>query len=77
MAVTLQPGAVPAPGAPRAILTDPNMMEGWNGFPNYDVAPDGKRFVLVDGSGTGSAPTPLTVVENWFEELKRRVPTGP
>jgi serine/threonine-protein kinase len=76
MAVALQPGVVPTPGPPRTILTDPNMLEGWGGYPNYDVASDGRRFVVIEGSGTGSSPTPLTVVENWFEELKRRVPAG-
>ena len=38
---------------------------------NYDVSPDGQRFVMVkDESGSGR----LNVVLNWFEELKARVP---
>jgi len=40
----------------------------------YDVTPDGRRFVMTrvaqDGAG---AETQLIVVENFFEELKRRV----
>jgi hypothetical protein len=41
-----------------------------NGF---DVAPDGKRFLMIKSSS--SAPTnQLTFVVNWFEELKARVP---
>jgi serine/threonine-protein kinase len=75
MAVDLSPGPAPVPGAPRVVLTDTNMLEGWNGFRNYDVSPDGKRFVLIEGGGPGSAPTQLNVVLNWFDELKRRVPT--
>jgi serine/threonine-protein kinase len=39
---------------------------------SYDVAPDG-RFAMVRGE-TQSALSPLHVVLNWFEELKRRVP---
>jgi Tol biopolymer transport system component len=39
---------------------------------SYDVTPDG-RFVMVRGE-TQSAPSPLHVVLNWFEELERRVP---
>jgi len=39
---------------------------------SYDVAPDG-HFVMVRGE-TQSALSPLHVVLNWFEELKRRVP---
>ncbi len=39
--------------------------------PNYDVSPDGQRFVMVkDGSASGR----LNVVLNWSEELKARVP---
>ncbi|MGH9257649.1 MAG: TolB family protein [Vicinamibacterales bacterium] len=42
-------------------------------IPNYDVSPDGQRFVMVkDESGTGR----LNVVLNWSEELKRLVPTN-
>jgi hypothetical protein len=38
---------------------------------NYDVSPDGQRFVMVkDEAGSGR----LNVVLNWFEELKARVP---
>ena len=39
--------------------------------PNYDVAPDGKRFLMIEGQ---PAPTQINVVLNWFEELKRLVP---
>jgi Tol biopolymer transport system component len=46
-------------------------------FPNYDVAPDGQRFLMLEPiESAGTAPTQVNVVLNWFEELKRRVPTG-
>jgi Tol biopolymer transport system component/predicted Ser/Thr protein kinase len=46
-------------------------------FPNYDVAPDGRRFLMLKPTEqTQSAPTQINVVLNWFEELKRRVPAG-
>jgi hypothetical protein len=42
-------------------------------FANYDVSPDGQRFVMVkDEAGSGR----LNVVLNWTEELKRLVPTN-
>jgi serine/threonine-protein kinase len=45
--------------------------------PNYDVSPDGQRFMMLKPSEQeASAPTQINVVLNWFEELKRRVPTG-
>ena len=39
-----------------------------------DVTADGKRFLLVTPVGP-SASVPFTVVLNWSEELKQRVPT--
>ena len=43
---------------------------------DYDVSPDGQRFLMVKRSEQAQAPTQINVVLNWFEELKRRVPTG-
>jgi hypothetical protein len=44
---------------------------------NYDVSPDGKRFIGVIASGVTDTGTPqapeLRVVLNWFQELKQRV----
>ncbi len=40
----------------------------------YDVTPDGQRFVMVQAQETES--TQINVVLNWFEELKRLVPTN-
>ena len=45
-------------------------------FPSYDSAPDG-RFLIIRGqveAAAGTAPSRI-VVPNWFEELKRLVPT--
>jgi eukaryotic-like serine/threonine-protein kinase len=45
--------------------------------PNYDVSPDGQRFLMLKASDqTQLAPTQINVVLNWFEELKQKVPTG-
>ena len=45
---------------------------------NYDVSPDGQRFLMLKPSEqtSSSSLTQIVVVQNWFEELKRRVPTG-
>jgi serine/threonine-protein kinase len=44
----------------------------------YDVAPDGRRFLMIkEGSDDTSGPAnTIVVVQNWLEELKRRVPTN-
>jgi serine/threonine-protein kinase len=42
---------------------------------NYDISPDGRRFLMLKEVGQSSDPDTLVVVLNWFEELKRLVPT--
>jgi serine/threonine-protein kinase len=51
----------------------------WGGAQrNYDIMPDGKRFVGLiapDQLESGASASPqIQVVLNWFEDLKRRVP---
>ncbi len=43
----------------------------------YDVAPDGRFLMIKAPTDDGSAPAEqIILVENWFEELKRLVPTN-
>jgi serine/threonine-protein kinase len=44
----------------------------------YDVSPDGRRFLMVKEAGAdlGDARPQIIVVQHWFEELKRLVPTN-
>ena len=42
---------------------------------SYDVAPDGQRFLVLKPQYDDSQVRELHVVTNWFEELKRLVPT--
>ncbi len=41
----------------------------------YDVAPEGQRFVRIKESEEQQEAAQINVVLNWFEELKRLVPT--
>ena len=62
-------------GVPRALFQGPYLPN----MParNYDVTSDGKRFLMVTGQWRLPAKTPqMTLVLNWFEELKRQVPTN-
>jgi Tol biopolymer transport system component len=43
---------------------------------NYDIAPDGRRFVMLKELDPESVPQNINIILNWFEELKRLVPTG-
>ena len=51
---------------------------GGNTFADYDVTPDGQRFVMFPaGSGPGRAEHPhVMLVTRWFEELARALPAG-
>ena len=48
---------------------------------SFDISPDGQRFLMVKQGAASGAEDPfagltrLIVVQNWFEELKTRVPT--
>ncbi len=45
------------------------------GAAGYDVSLDGQRFLMVKPVGQAEA-THINVVQNWFEELTRRVPAN-
>jgi len=71
--VTAQPAF--AAGKPRLLFEaryDPDPGASYRA--NYDVAPDGQRFLMVKGPETTSQLTQVNMVLDWFEELKRRVP---
>jgi eukaryotic-like serine/threonine-protein kinase len=76
MAVAVR-GVTPADwGTPERLFEGPYFFI--DGPTMFDVAPD-ERFLMLKQSGDdGRAPTPdrLIVVQHWFEELKRRVPTN-
>jgi len=47
---------------------------------NYDVSPDGQRFLMMKATDEAQRRTEdaqLIVVENWFEELNRLAPPSP
>jgi serine/threonine-protein kinase len=60
---------------PGAVLTIPGLAR------NYDIAADGKHFVIVVSSNDavtglpGDVSRQVNVTINWFEELKTRAPT--
>jgi hypothetical protein len=44
----------------------------------YDVTPDGRRFIMTQTKEQPPAPplAEMVLVQNWFEELKQKVPAG-
>jgi serine/threonine-protein kinase len=62
---------------PEPLFEDHYMRAAFTGHRNYDISRDGKRFLMIKRVDEQAAPvTRLHVVVNWFDELKRRVPTG-
>jgi Tol biopolymer transport system component len=45
-------------------------------FGDYDVSPDGERFVMFPEDTDVAPKTHVTMVFNWFDELERTLPTG-
>jgi Tol biopolymer transport system component len=79
MAVSVQTGQAFSMGTPTKLFSRVPYMGGGNtpGTP-WDIHPDGKRFLLMKQPGAAPSSAPgarkMTVVVNWFEELKQRVP---
>ncbi len=62
-------------GAPKVLLDGPYETGTYYWRPNFDIAPDGKSFVVVKPDEEWGKATEIRVVLNWFEELKRLAPT--
>ena len=73
MAVDVTEGPIFKASVPRTLFQVPVAQighnEGASQVLGWDVAPDGKRF-LIDTATTSSEP--VTVVLNWTAELKKK-----
>ena len=58
--------------APARLFAGTYYWGGANPGRTYDVSPDGKFLMVKEGGGSAT----FVVVENWFEELKARVPVN-
>jgi len=80
MTVPVETGPTFSAGTPQMLFENTAMsmslLTGLGPFFSkpYDIAPDGKRFLVVKHSV--SASTQINVVLNWFEELKRIAAQG-
>ena len=64
------------PSRPRLLFEKKGLL--WS-YPirSWDISPDGRRFLMVKMDQFKAGPvTEMAIVGNWFEELKRLVPSG-
>ena len=75
MAVEVDTGDTFQRGTPRRLFSMGPYYQG--NSVNWDISPDGQRFLMIKQGDVGDQdqPAQLIVVQNWFEELKRLVPT--
>ena len=62
-------------GKPKLLFTGPYLLTAAT-IANYDVSPDGQRFLMVKADERAQGIAQINVVLNFTEELKRRVPAG-
>jgi len=79
MAVDIAPGPTLRVGPPHVLFEFDALSLPLNavGVRAYDVAPDGQRFYGVQTAASPSPPvvTHVNLIQNWFEELKAKMPT--
>ena len=79
MSARIERGSTWASGTPTKLFSGQFFFapQGLGEGRTYDVAPDGRRFLMLKESRSDPAVAPpgLIVVQNWTEELKRLVPT--
>ncbi len=57
-------------GTPRELFDFASI--GAARFTSFSVSPDGKHFAMVRGTGAADKQRSIVVVENWFEEFRKR-----
>jgi Tol biopolymer transport system component len=79
VAVPVQAGPSFAAGNPKTLFEGRYVLGG-GGHRSYDVASDGQRFLMIKAAPAAGSedaqPARFIIVENWFEELRRLVPTN-
>jgi len=61
-------------GVPQ-LLFEGTFLRHSAGAQPFDVTPDGQRFVMIKSGNAVADANAIIIVQHWFEELKRLVPT--
>ena len=77
MVVLIQIDPAFSPGKPKVLLEGSYVSESTPpGSQYYDIHPDGERFLMMKEGELPQDQSQIHVILNWFEELKRLVPTN-
>ncbi len=72
MVVSVQTEPIFKAESPRLLFEGTYILGAFDWASNYDISPNGERFLMLRQA---EVQTQIIVVLNWFEELKRLVPT--
>ncbi len=84
MAVPVETAPTFSPGTPKTLfqgtyVSSELWYDSWD-QDTWDISPDGRRFLMMKETGLAALGVvrsrKITVVLNWIDELKRRVPAG-
>lgn len=73
MAVEVTTAPTFSAGKPKMLFEGPYVPTP-RSFADYDVSPDGQRFLMLRRSDEPQAPGQINVVLNWLDDLKQKVP---
>ena len=74
--VDVQGGSGFSVSKPRLLFDQPGYSSG-NPIRNWDISPDGERFLMVENEERKPQPlTEIVLVENWLEELRHLAPAN-
>ena len=61
--------------APDLLFDEPDYARYQNPGPerNWDIHPDGSRFIMLKSGGEGEIASDVYIVTNFFEELRQRM----
>ncbi|MEX2191049.1 MAG: protein kinase, partial [Bacteroidota bacterium] len=72
MAVSIKYSPTFSYGPPRELFDVSQMSFPNNPVTNYDVSKDGKRFVMVQNTTSGTRTSSFNYVQNWIQELEKK-----
>ncbi|MCK5346544.1 MAG: PD40 domain-containing protein, partial [Candidatus Heimdallarchaeota archaeon] len=62
-----------SPGKPKILFDVSQMYFPNNPLANFDLSPDGKRFIMVRNSGYKTSILGFNMVINWISELEKKL----